>query len=76
MVSDEELDILEQLVHKTLNPLPENVLRLEPDGAGYYWSKERNALNHFAAPHRLLEMVQEIRSLRSEVARAKGHRDA
>lgn len=57
-----ELDQLERLVAAVLNPTPEQA-KIAADSDGYYWSKARNTLNHYANPAFLLRVVQTIRDL-------------
>jgi hypothetical protein len=65
-VTDAELDTLDAMIARAMNPLPEEILRLQPDPAGYLWSKPRNALQHYADPWMLARLAATIRGLRGE----------
>lgn len=62
-VTEAELKKLEEMILATIYPERGEGQRvaLVPDPAGYYWSKGRNALNHYANPHFLERMIATIR---------------
>lgn len=64
IATDAQLEILKNLIDATLNP--EQPVRIEVDGAGYQWSKERNTLNHYCNPFFLSQLLARIAGLQEQ----------